>query len=76
LPHRHWTFSIPRILRGLFERALSLPGLLSQKAYASILKCFKTVLGRKKYLPRLRPVPAELRRRWGKLQRPRPQLGF
>ena len=36
VPHRHWTFSIPRVLRGLFERERSLLGLLSQTAYASI----------------------------------------
>jgi hypothetical protein len=38
VPHRHWTFSIPRVLRGLFERERSLLSLLSQTAYASILK--------------------------------------
>ena len=38
VPHRHWTFSIPRVLRGLFERERALLGLLSQTAYASILK--------------------------------------
>jgi len=36
VPHRHWTFSIPRVLRGLFERERSLSGLLSQTAYAAI----------------------------------------
>jgi hypothetical protein len=35
VPHRHWTFSIPRALRGLFERDRKLLGLLSQTAYAS-----------------------------------------
>jgi len=34
VPHRHWTFSIPRVLRGLFERDRKLLGLLSQTAYA------------------------------------------
>jgi hypothetical protein len=28
MPHRHWTFSIPRILRGLVERDPKLLGLL------------------------------------------------
>jgi hypothetical protein len=46
VPHRHWTFSIPRVLRGLFERERSLLGLLSQTAYASILKSFQALLGR------------------------------
>jgi hypothetical protein len=32
VPHRHWTFSIPRVLRGPFERERSLLGLLSQTA--------------------------------------------
>jgi hypothetical protein len=32
VPHRHWTFSIPRVLRGLFERERSLLGLLSPTA--------------------------------------------
>jgi hypothetical protein len=36
--HRHWTFSIPRVLRSLL-------GLLSQTAYASILKTFQALLG-------------------------------
>jgi hypothetical protein len=44
---RHWTFSIPRVLRGLFERERSLLSLLSQTAYASILKSFQALLGRK-----------------------------
>jgi len=32
VPHRHWTFSIPRVLRGLFERERALLSLLSQTA--------------------------------------------
>jgi hypothetical protein len=44
VPHRHWTFSIPRVLRGLFERERSLLGLLSQTAYASIFsRCISNV---------------------------------
>ena len=42
----HWTFSIPRALRGLFERDHKLLGLLSQTAYAAILKTFQAVLDR------------------------------
>jgi len=51
VPHRHWTFSIPRVLRGLFERERSLLGLLSQTAYASILRSFQALLGRKDVRP-------------------------
>ena len=46
VPHRHWTFSIARVLRGLFARERSLLSLLSQTAYASILKIFQALLGR------------------------------
>jgi hypothetical protein len=46
VPHRHWTFSIPRVLRGLFERERKLLGWLSQTAYASILKTFQAQLDR------------------------------
>jgi hypothetical protein len=46
VPHRHWTFSIPRLLRGLFERDRKLLGLLSQTAYAAILKTFQALLDR------------------------------
>jgi len=51
VPHRHWTFSIPRVLRGLFERERSLLSLLSQTAYASILKSFQALLDRKDVRP-------------------------
>jgi hypothetical protein len=51
VPHRHWTFSIPRVLRGLFERERSLLSLLSQTAYASILQTFQALVGRKDVRP-------------------------
>jgi hypothetical protein len=51
VPHRHWTFSIPRVLRGLFERERGLLSLLSQTAYASILKSFQALLERKVVRP-------------------------
>jgi hypothetical protein len=51
VPHRHWTFSIPRVLRGLFERERSLLGLLSQTVYASVLKAFQALLERKDVRP-------------------------
>jgi hypothetical protein len=47
VPHRHWTFSISKVLRGLFERERSLLSLLSQTAYASIVKSYQALLGRK-----------------------------
>jgi len=46
VPHRHWTFSIPRVLRGLVERDRKLLGLLSQTAYAAILKTFQALFDR------------------------------
>ena len=51
VPHRHWTFSFPRVLRGLFKRERALLSLLSQTAYASILKTFQDLLGRKDVRP-------------------------
>jgi len=51
VPHRHWTFSIPRALRGLVERDRKLLGLLSQTAYAAILKTFQALFDR----PDVRP---------------------
>jgi len=51
VPHRHWTFSIPRVLRGLIERDRKLLGLLSQTAYAAILKPFQAFFDR----PDVRP---------------------
>jgi len=51
VPHRHWTFSIPRVLRGLVERDRKLLGLLSQTAYASILKTFQALFDRKDVRP-------------------------
>ena len=45
IPHRHWTFLIPRVLRGLFERDRRLLGLRSRTAYASILKTFQASFG-------------------------------
>jgi hypothetical protein len=46
VPHRHWTFSIPRALRILFERDRKLLGVLSQTAYAAILQSFQAVFDR------------------------------
>jgi len=46
VPHRHWTFSIPRVLRGLVERDRKLLGLLSRTAYEAIRKSFQTLFER------------------------------
>jgi hypothetical protein len=51
VPHRHWTFSIPRVLRGLVERDRKLLGLLSQTAYAAILKTFQALFDRSDVRP-------------------------
>jgi hypothetical protein len=51
VPHRHWTFSIPRVLRGLVERERKLLGLLLQTAYASMLKTFQALFDRKDVRP-------------------------
>ncbi len=51
VPHRHWTFSIPRVLRGVVERDRKLLGLLSQTAYAAILKTFQAFFDRRDVRP-------------------------
>jgi len=51
VPHRHFTFSIPKVLRGLFERERRLLSLVSQTAYESIRKSFQQLLHRKDVQP-------------------------
>jgi hypothetical protein len=51
VPHRHWTFTIPRALRGLFERDRRLLGLLSRTAYDAILRTLRAVFARKDVRP-------------------------
>jgi hypothetical protein len=46
VPPRHWTFSIPRALRGIVERDRKLLGLLSRTAYVAILKTFQALFER------------------------------
>jgi len=53
VPHRHFAFSIPKVLRGLFERERSLLSLLSETAYKSILKSFQLLLHRNDVRPGL-----------------------
>lgn len=49
--HRHWAFSIPRALRGLFERERKLLGLLSRTGYEAIHKSFQALFDRKDVRP-------------------------
>jgi hypothetical protein len=51
VPHRHYAFSIPKVLRGLLERERSLLSLLSQASYQSILKSFQELFHRKDIRP-------------------------
>ncbi|MGH7856732.1 MAG: transposase zinc-binding domain-containing protein, partial [Candidatus Binatia bacterium] len=38
VPHAMWTFTIPKALRGLFQRERKLLGILSRSAYDALLK--------------------------------------
>jgi len=49
--YRHWTFTIPKAIRGLFERERRLLGLLSRTAYEDVRKCFQMLFGRKDVRP-------------------------
>jgi hypothetical protein len=51
VPHGHWTFSIPRSLRGLFEKDRSLLGLLSRTAYEAVRLSFQSLWNRKDVRP-------------------------
>jgi hypothetical protein len=51
VPHRHYVFTIPKALRGLFERDRRLLGLLARTAYDAILRIFRAVFGRKDIRP-------------------------
>src|SRR5438552_19201562 len=46
--HRYWrTFTIPKAIRGLFERDRRLLGLLSRTAYEAVRKSFQALFARK-----------------------------
>ncbi|MFQ5791692.1 MAG: transposase, partial [Acidobacteriota bacterium] len=49
--HRHYVFTIPKALRGLFERERPLLSLLSQTAYESIRESFQELFQRKDVRP-------------------------
>jgi len=51
VPHRHDTFTIPKVLRGLFERERRLLSLLSQTAFESILKSLQQLFHRRDIRP-------------------------
>src|SRR5437667_10664049 len=45
--HRYWrTFTIPKAIRGLFERERRLLGLLSRTAYEAVRKSFQALFAR------------------------------
>jgi len=49
--YRHWTFSIPKAIRGLFERERRLLGLLSRTAYEAVRRSFEALFDRKDVRP-------------------------
>jgi hypothetical protein len=49
--HRHYVFTIPRALRGLFERERALLGLLARSAYEAVRKTVASALERKDAVP-------------------------
>jgi len=51
VPHRHFTHSIPKALRGLLERERSLLSLLSQTAFEAMNKSFQKLFDRKDVRP-------------------------
>ena len=51
VPHRHVVFTIPRVLRGLFERERRLLGLLSRSAYEAVRRTWAEGFGDPKAVP-------------------------
>ena len=49
--HRHVVFTVPKVLRGLFERERELLSILSRSACDALRSCFQSVLGRRDALP-------------------------
>ena len=47
----HWTFTIPKAIRGLFERERRLLGLLSRTAYEAVRRSFRALFARKDVRP-------------------------
>jgi hypothetical protein len=46
VPHRHYTFTVPVALRGLFRRERRLLGLLARSAYDAVRLCFQQLFER------------------------------
>ena len=46
VPHVMWTLTIPKALRGLFQRERKFLGILSRSAYDALRKTFQATLGR------------------------------
>ena len=51
VPHRHIVFTIPKVLRGLFQRERRLLGLLSRCAYQAVRRAFATYLDDRRASP-------------------------
>ena len=51
VPHRHFVFTIPKALRGLFERERKLLGILARSAFLSVKQCFQAVLRQHDAIP-------------------------
>jgi hypothetical protein len=51
VPHRHVVLTVPKALRGLFERDRRLLSLLSRAAYEAVRRGLQEVLGRRDALP-------------------------
>ena len=49
--HRHVVFTIPRVLRGLFERERALLGLLARAAYQTVLRVLRAAAGEGRAVP-------------------------
>ena len=49
--YRHWTFTIPKAIRGLFERERRLLSLLSRTAYEAVRRSFQALFDRKDVRP-------------------------
>lgn len=51
VPHRHVTFTIPKALRGLFERDRRLLGVLARSAYEALRRTYAAYFGRNDATP-------------------------
>jgi hypothetical protein len=49
--YRPWAFTIPKAIRGLFERERRLLGLLSRTAYEAVRRSFEALFDRKDVRP-------------------------